>query len=92
MRDNHKFIHRAEFSGIGRVLGVVAGDTSVAIIVCRKDNAKVLRSKKFYDYNEAMAYYSALYSELKSTEEYETMRCMLESLIFIPGDEPRMKA
>ena len=44
------------------------------------DNAKLLRLKKFTDYNEAMNYYSEMFNNFKSAEEYETTICAFKML------------
>lgn len=80
MSDNIKICYRTEFPRIGRVLTIEAGFDEVATItVSRSDNAKLLRLKKITDYNEAMNYYSALFNNLKSAEEYETMVCAFKT-------------
>lgn len=81
MRDSIKFCYRTEFPRIGRVLTVEAGFDEVATItVSRSDNAKLLRLKKFTDYNDAMIYYSRQFDNLKSAEEYETMKVAFKML------------
>lgn len=87
MSDNIKICYRTEFPRICRVLTVEAGFDEVAIItVSRSDNAKLLRLKKFTDYNEAMNYYSGLFNDLESAEEYETMVCAFEMLGLLEGE------
>lgn len=82
-----KICHRTEFPRIGRALTVEVGVDEVATItVSRSDNAKLLRLKKFTDYNEAMNYYSELYNNLKSEEEYETMVCAFKCLGLLEGE------
>ena len=66
MRDNTKICHRTEFPRIGRVLTMEVDDAFVTITVSRSDNAKLLRLKKFTDYNEAMNDYSELFNNFKS--------------------------
>lgn len=59
--------YRTEFPTIGVVLTLEVGFDGVATITAsRSDNAKLLRLKKFTDYNEAMDYYSELYNHIKS--------------------------
>ena len=48
--------------------------------ISRSDNAKLLKLKKFSDYNEAMNYYSEQLNNLESAEEYETMRYAFKML------------
>lgn len=81
MSGNIKICNRIEFPRIGRVLTVEVGLDEVATItVSRSDNAKLLRLKRFTDYNEAMDYYSEQFNNLKSAEEYETMVCAFKML------------
>ena len=83
MCDNTKICHRAEFPRIGRVLTVDAGFDEVATItVSRSDNAKLLRLKKFTDYNEAMNYYSELYNNLKVKKSMKQWYARLKCLVF----------
>lgn len=87
MSDGIKICHRTEFPRIGRVLAVEVGVDEVATItVSRSDNAELLRLKKFTDYNGAMSYYSELFNNLKSAEEYETMVCAFKMLGLLEGE------
>lgn len=81
MNDNIKICYRAEFPKTGKVLTVEGGfDEAATITVSMHDNDKLLRLKKFTDYNEAINYYSELFDNLKIAEEYETMVCALKKL------------
>lgn len=87
MSDIIKICSRTEFPRIGKVLTVEAGFDEVATItVSRVDNGKLLRLKKFTDYNGAMNYYSELFNDFKSAEEYETMVCAFKMLGLLEGE------
>ena len=84
IKTTYRSEYRTEFPIIGRVLTVEVGSDEVATVkISRSDNSKLLRLKKFSDYNDAMNYYSEELNNLESAEEYKTMRCafrMLESM------------
>ena len=81
IKTTYRTEYRTEFPRIGRVLTVEIGSDDVATIkISRTDNAKLLRLKKFSDYNEAMNDYSEQLNNLESAEEYETMRYAFKML------------
>ena len=86
IKTTYRTEYRTEFPRIGRVLTVEVGYDEVATIkISRSDNAKLLRLKKFYGYNDAMNYYSEQLNNLESAEEYETMRYAFKMLDFAEG-------
>ena len=83
MSGSAKICNRVEFPRIGRVLTVeVWSDEVDTITVSRSDNAKLLRLKKFTDYNEAMNYYSELLTILKVQKSMKQWYARLKCLAF----------
>lgn len=81
MSDGIKINYRTEFPRIGRILAIEATTGEVATIrVTNSVNGEMVHMKKFEDYNEAMNYYTERFNKLKSAEEYEIMRTMIEWL------------
>lgn len=84
IKTTYRIEYRIEFPRIGRVLTVeFVSDEGATIKISRSDNAKLLRLKKFSGYNEAMNYYSEQLNNLKSAEEYETMKVAFKTLGFM---------
>lgn len=73
--DGIKIAYRTEFPRINRVLfiGVTTGEDAI-VSVTNGSTGKIISSKRFEDYNDALNYYSGQFNNLKSAEEYETMK------------------
>lgn len=77
-----KRIYRTEFPRIGRVLFVVVESDKAAIVrVTDVVSGRLLAQSVFEDYNETMDYYSEQFATLKTLEEFEAMRCMIEKFV-----------
>lgn len=77
-----KTAYRTEFPRVGRALFIEAETGKAAIVrVTNVSTGQIVRSKRFEDYNEAMNYYSAQFNNLKSAEEYEIMRTVIETMV-----------
>lgn len=76
-----KISHQSEFPRVGRVLFIGAETGKTAIVrVTNANTGQIVRSKHFENYNEALNYYSVQFGNLKSAEEFEVMRSMIETL------------
>nr|DAF93359.1 MAG TPA: hypothetical protein [Podoviridae sp. ctnuR9] len=53
---------------------------AVTVSVTNGSTGKIISSKRFEDHNDAMNYYSGQFSDLKSAEEYETMKVAFKML------------
>lgn len=72
--DGIKIAYRTEFPRIGKVLFIrVTTGEAATVSVTNGSTGKIISSKRFEDYNDAMNYYSGKFNDLKSAEEYETM-------------------
>lgn len=73
--DVMKIAYRIEFPRIGKVLFIrVTTGEATTVSVTNGSTGKIISSKRFEDYNDAMNYYSGQFNNLKSAEEYETMK------------------
>jgi hypothetical protein len=79
--DGIKIDYRTEFPRIGKVLLVRATTGEVATVsVTNGSTGEIISSKRFEDYNDAMNYYSGQFNNLKSAEEYATMKVAFKML------------
>lgn len=77
-----KNVYRTEFPRVGRVLFAVVESGKAAIVrVTDGSTGQIISSKRFEDYNEAMDYYSEQFATLKTAEEFEAMRRMIEKFV-----------
>lgn len=77
-----KSVYRTEFPRVGRVLVVIVESDKAAIVrVTDGSTGQIISSKRFEDYNETMDYYSEQFVTLKTVEEFEVMRCMIEKFV-----------
>ena len=75
MSDGIKIAYRTEFPRVDRVLFITAETGEVATVsVTNGSTGQIISSERFEDYNNAMNYYSEQFNNLKSAEEYETMK------------------
>lgn len=83
-----KSVYRTEFPRVGRVLfAVVESDKAAIVLVTDGSTGQIISSKRFEDYNEAMDYYSEQFVTLKTGEEFEAMRRMIEKFVGKTGVE-----
>lgn len=76
-----KTAYRTEFPRIGKVLFVRVTTEEVATVsVINGSTGEIISSKRFEGYNDAMNYYSEQFNNLKSAEEYETMKVAFNML------------
>lgn len=87
MCDGVKINYRTEFPRIGAVLVIEAQGEVATIRVTNSVNGEMMRMEKFEDFTEAMNYYSEQFSNLKSAEEFEVMRVMLEMVSCVSEGE-----
>jgi hypothetical protein len=81
MSDDIKIDYRTEFPRADRVLLIRAETEQAATVsVTNGSTGKIISSKRFEDYNDAMNYYSGQFINLKSVEEYETMKVAFKML------------
>lgn len=81
MDDGIKIAYRTEFPRVDRVLFIKAEtDEAATVSVIKCSTGKIIRSKRFEDYNDAMNYYSGQFNNLKSAEEYEAMKAAFKML------------
>ena len=81
MSDGIKIAYRTEFPRADRVLCIRAEtDEAATICVTKSSTGQIISSKRFEEYNEAMNYYSGQFRNLKSAEEYETMKVAFKML------------
>lgn len=86
--DGIKIDYRTEFPRIGKVLVIRVTTGEVATVsVANGSTGQIISWKRFEDYNEAMNYYSGQFSNLKSAEEYETMKVAFNMFGLMKGDE-----
>lgn len=79
--DGIKRAYRTEFPRIDKVLFIrVTTGEAVTVSVTNGSTGKIISSKRFEDHNDAMNYYSGQFSDLKSAEEYETMKVAFKML------------
>lgn len=85
--DDIKIAYRTEFPRCNRVLFIEATTGEDATVrVTEGSTGRIVSSKRFEDYNEALNYYSERFNNLKSAEEYETMLCALKMFGLIEGE------
>ena len=81
MHDGIKIVYMTEFQRVDRVLFIKAETNKTAIVwVTNGSTGEIVRLKRFKDYGDAMNYYREQFSILKSAEEYDVMRAMIEML------------
>lgn len=81
MHDGIKIVYMTEFQRVDRVLFIKAETNKTAIVwVTNGSTGEIVRLKRFEDYGDAMNYYREQFSILKSAEEYDVMRAMIEML------------
>lgn len=81
MSDGIKNAYRTEFPRVDRVLFIRAETgEAVTVSITNGSTGKIISSKRFEDYNDAMNYYSGQFKNLKSAEEYETMKVAFKML------------
>lgn len=81
MSDGIKIAYRTEFPRVDRVLFIREETGEAAtIIVTNGSTGKIISSRRFEDYNDAMNYYSGQFNNLKSAEEYEAMKAAFKML------------
>lgn len=79
--DGIKIAYRTEFPRIGKVLFIRVTTGEVATVsVTNSSTGKIISSERFEDYNDVMNYYSGQINNLKSAEEYETMKVAFKTL------------
>lgn len=80
MSDDIENVYRTEFPQVDRVLSIRAEtDKAVIVWVTNGSTGEIVRLKRFEDYDGAMNYYSEQFNKLKSAEEYDVMRVMIEN-------------
>lgn len=80
MCDDVETVYSAEFPRVDRVLSIRAETNKTIIVwVTIGSTGEIVRLKRFEDCDEAMNYYSEQFRKLKSAEEYDMMRAMIEN-------------
>lgn len=79
--DDIKMAHRTTFPRIDKVLFIsVTTGEGATVSVTNGSTGNIISSKRFEDYNDAMNYYTGQFNNLKSAEEYETMKVAFKML------------
>lgn len=80
MSDAVETVYSAEFPRVDRVLSIRAEtNKTIIVLVTNGSTGEIDRLKRFEDCDEAMNYYSEQFSKLKSAEEFDVMRVMIEN-------------
>ena len=76
-----KIAYHTEFPRIDKVLFIrVTTGEAATVSVTNGSTGKIISSKRFEDYNDAMNYYSGQFNNLKSAEDYEAMKVAFNML------------
>lgn len=81
MSDDIKTVYVTKFPRVDMELFIKAEINKTSIVwVTNGSTGEIVRLERFEDYGEAMNYYSKLSSKLKSAEEHDVMRVMIENV------------
>lgn len=80
MSDSIKNVYITKFPRVDRELFIKAETNKTVIVrVTNGSTGEIVRLKRFEDYDEAMNYYSEQFINLKSAEEFDAMRVMMQN-------------